>query len=229
MRLGLPLLGRRSREMRRVFTAIHAARSWGDCESASGPGSTRDRAAAFLPDLLDLVRSLPVRTLLDAPCGDFNWAAPLADAVDHYIGVDVVPALIAANRRHACGRRRFLCLDLVGQRLPAADLVFCRDALVHFSQADIAEALASFRRTGATYLLTTTFVGERDNRDIATGDWRPLNLQRPPFSFPAPLALVDERCHHTGGIYADKRLGLWRLQDLPSPGEGPGGVLHCRP
>jgi methyltransferase family protein len=218
MRLRLPLLSRKSREMRRVFTAIHAARAWGECESASGPGSTRERAASFLPDLIELVRSLRVHTLLDAPCGDFNWAQPLAEAVERYIGVDVVPALVELNLQHASPRRRFLCRDLVRQRLPTADLVLCRDALVHFAQEDIFQALANFRRTGAEYLLTTTFVGERPNPDITTGDWRPLNLQRPPFSFPAPLAQIDERCHHTGGLYADKRLALWTLRDLPLGG-----------
>lgn len=205
--------------MRRVFTAIHSARAWGDCESASGPGSTRDRAASFLPDLVALVRSLGVRTLLDAPCGDFHWAAPLADSVERYIGVDVVPELIAANRRHATARRRFLCRDLVRQRLPAADLILCRDALVHLSEADVFAALANLGRTGAEYLIATTFVGDRTNPDIATGDWRPLNMERPPFSFPAPRAVVDERCHHTGGIYSDKRLALWRFRDLPPPGD----------
>jgi SAM-dependent methyltransferase len=203
--------------MRRIFGAIHGARSWGDCESASGPGSTRERAAAFLPDLLELVRSLEVRVLLDAPCGDFNWAAPLADAVESYVGVDVVPELIASNRRHASTRRRFLCRDLVHQRLPAADLVLCRDALVHFSHQQVVAALANLRRTGARYLLATTFVGDRENPDITTGEWRPLNLERAPFGFPRPLATVDERCHHTGGIYADKRLALWRFGDLPEP------------
>ena len=213
--LGLPTLSRKSREMRRVFSAIHAQKAWGEGESASGPGSTRERAASFLPDLVALVRSLQVRTLLDAPCGDFNWAAPLAETVERYVGVDVVPALIAANRRHASARRRFLCRDLVRQPLPRADLVLCRDALVHLAEADVLRALANLRRTGAEYLLATTFVGERANPDVATGEWRPLNMQRPPFSFPEPLALVDERCHHTGGIYADKRLCLWPFRDLP--------------
>jgi len=202
--------------MRRVFTAVHDAKAWGECESLSGPGSTRERAAAFLPDLVALVRSLPVSTLLDAPCGDFNWAQPLADSVEQYIGVDVVPTLIKANRkRWGSSRRRFLCRDMVRQRLPSADLVFCRDALVHFGARDIFDALANLRRTGATFLMATTFIGDRANEDIAAGEWRPLNLQRPPFSFPPPLALVDERCHHTGGIYADKRLALWRFADLP--------------
>lgn len=209
----------KSREMRRVFSAIHSAKGWGDCESSSGPGSTRERAGSFLPDLIALVQSLRITTLLDAPCGDFNWARALADSVDRYIGVDVVPALIKANRqRWSSSRRQFACRDIVRQRLPSAELVLCRDALVHLRHVDIVAALDNLRRTGAEYLVVTTFVGERGNHDIATGEWRPLNMQRPPYSFPMPLALIDERCHHTGGIYSDKRLGLWRFKDLPSLG-----------
>ncbi|MGL4315440.1 MAG: hypothetical protein ACRCTL_02325, partial [Pseudomonas sp.] len=93
----LPSFSKKTREMRRIFDSIHAAKTWGDCESRSGPGSTRERAARFLPELITAVRALGIRTLLDAPCGDFNWTSPLADAVEHYIGVDIVPALIHAN------------------------------------------------------------------------------------------------------------------------------------
>lgn len=214
---------RKSREMRRIFEAIHVAKAWGDCESSSGPGSTRERAASFLADLVELVRSRRVETLLDAPCGDFNWAAPLADSVPRYIGVDVVPALIEANRRKwSSPRRRFLCRDMVRQRLPAADLVLCRDALVHLGEGDVFLTLANLRRTGAEYLVATTFVGDRANEDIASGEWRPLNMERPPYSFPPPLEVVDERCHHTGGIYSDKRLALWRFADLPLSGSSRG-------
>jgi Methyltransferase domain len=215
--LSFPVLPKRVREMRRVFAAIHSARSWGECESASGPGSTRERAAAFLPDLIALLRRLRVAVLLDAPCGDFNWAESLADSVAKYIGIDVVPAVITANRnRWSSPSRRFLCRDLVRQRLPSADLVLCRDALVHLSHADALAALANLRRTGAQHLILTTFIGDRANPDIANGEWRPLNMEKSPFSLPPPLELVDERCHHSGGVYADKRLGLWSFRDLPA-------------
>ncbi len=198
-----------------MFDAIYRANTWGDPESASGLGSTRARATAFLADLLAVVSSLGVSSLLDAPCGDFNWAAPLSDSVDSYIGVDIVPSLIKTNqRRHSAPHRRFLCKDIIRDPLPRADLVLCRDALVHLTLADALSTIESFRRSGAEYLLATTFVGDRQNQDVATGEWRPLNLERPPFFFPAPLALVDERCHHSDGVYADKRLGLWRLRDL---------------
>ncbi|HEX5854477.1 MAG TPA: class I SAM-dependent methyltransferase [Thermoanaerobaculia bacterium] len=207
---------RKTRAMRRVFGRIHAARAWGECESFSGPGSTRERAASFLGELIALVQSLGVSTLLDVPCGDFNWAGPLADSVQSYVGIDVVPALIKENvRRWAAPNRVFLCRDLVNERLPAGHLILCRDALVHLSTADAVAALANFRRTGAEYLIATTFVGERSNADIVTGGWRPLNMERAPYNFPPPLTLLDERCDHTGGIYGDKRLGLWRFHALP--------------
>jgi hypothetical protein len=208
-------LSETSLERRKIFAEIHRTRAWGDGESTSGPGSTRERAASFLHELIELVQSLGVSTLLDAPCGDFSWAKPLADSVSVYIGVDVVPALVAdCNQRFSSPRRRFLCLDFVENTLPHADLVLCRDGLVHLSESDIIRALRNLRATGAEYFIATTFTGDRENIDVPTGGWRPLNLERSPFWLPQPLRLVDERCYHTGGIYADKRLALWRFRDL---------------
>jgi len=195
-----------------IFGRIYRENAWGNAESVSGPGSTRDRTAAFVDDLVAALRQLQVRTLLDAACGDFNWAAPLADAVDQYIGADVVPDLVAANQaRHASPRRTFVQLDLTRDPLPAADAVLCRDCLVHFSLADVQRAVANFKRSGSRYLLTTTFLDTQVNAEIETGSWRDINLERPPFSFPPPLALVDERCVHAGPQYRSKRLALWAL------------------
>lgn len=205
------------REMERIFTEIYRSNAWGSEESASGPGSTEQSGASFRDDLLAVLQDLGACTLLDAPCGDFNWIGPVADALDQYIGVDVVPEIIAANlRRHAGPKRTFLRLELTHDRLPPADVVLCRDGLVHFSFPDLWRALANLRRSGARYLITTTFIGDRENEEIATGGWRPLNLERPPFSFPPPERLIDERWL-TGGIYADKRLGVWRMGDVPAP------------
>lgn len=99
--------------------------------------------------------------------------------------------------------------------LPKADVILCRDCLVHFSFADIELALSNFKRSGSRYLLTTSFIDWEMNADISTGGWRPLNLQASPFLFPAPMAMVDERCMHSGGIYQGKRLALWELESLP--------------
>ena len=201
--------------MEDIFLAIYEGNQWGSPESRSGPGSTLARAADFLPDLVTLLQTLNTRVLVDAPCGDFNWAGAVAMAVEEYIGIDVVREIVARNQLIASSPNAvFLHRDLTRDPLPIADVVLCRDCLVHFSLSDIRRALHNFKQSGSSYLLTTTFVEHDDNPDIATGEWRPLNLERPPFCFPPPLAVVDERCLHTGGVFRDKRLGLWELADL---------------
>ena len=196
--------------MRRIFEEIYRRNAWGGDESVSGPGSSRSRGADFAAELIALVQRLGIRSVLDAPCGDFNWMQDVAGAFEIYTGIDIVPELVDANQsRFESPDRTFVCGDLTRDPLPRADLILCRDGLVHFSFADIHAALDNFRRSGSRWLLATTFIDVPANEDIATGEWRVLNLEKAPFYFPTPLALVDEKCPHTGGT--DKRLGLWEL------------------
>lgn len=199
-----------------VFSGIHRDNAWAGEESVSGPGSSREVTAAVCRELPALLAEVGVRTLLDAPCGDFHWLSEVDLPVERYVGVDVVAAVVAANReRYGTDARTFEHLDLLRDPLPRADLVLCRDCLVHFSFRDVERALAAFRRSGAAYLLTTTFPRLETNRDIVTGEWRPINLEIAPFQLPPPLRLLDEEYRGDGGRYADKSLGLWRLGDLP--------------
>ena len=84
---------------RRVFTGIFRRNAWGSEESVSGPGFTRARGESFRDDVIALLRTIGARTLLDAPCGDFNWMDSVADAVNGYVGVDIVDVLIERNAK----------------------------------------------------------------------------------------------------------------------------------
>jgi len=201
--------------MEEVFRDIYRRRAWGDGESPSGPGSGLARTEPIRADLSMLVRSLGVRSLLDAGCGDFHWMQAADLALDTYIGIDVVGELVdACSVRHARPGLRFARMDVTRDPLPRVDLILCRDVLPHFSFADIHRAMLNFVDSGSRWLLTNTFVDRQENADIVTGEWRPLNLERAPFLLPRPSRLLDEYCHHTGGIYADKRLALWELDGL---------------
>ena len=200
---------------REVFSDIHRRKAWGDCESASGPGSGIIRTSAFSDQILRLLEELGVRTLLDAGCGDLNWLKEVKLDLESYIGVDVVEEIVSELRRkYANEHRRFLNLDIIKDKLPQVDLILCRDCLVHLSFSQIFAALRNFKRSNSRYLLTTTFTRFVDNADIAMGEWRPLNLQEPPFSLPAPLKLIDEKRSELGADYSDKHLGLWELKDI---------------
>ena len=82
-------------------------------ESVSGAGSSlqaTERLRAVLPHVL---REFEVRTLLDAPCGDWNWMSHVDLPVERYIGGDIVRALVDENRlRHGSPERDFRVIDL---------------------------------------------------------------------------------------------------------------------
>ncbi|HVZ93307.1 MAG TPA: hypothetical protein VG797_02240 [Phycisphaerales bacterium] len=268
-----------------VFRHIYKNRTWGDRESVSGPGSELAETHAVRAILPPLLKELGVTSILDAPCGDFNWMKHVDLTNIHYIGADVVPELIAENtRRYAkdsapspSGRGRgegflpstpsphattggseptgvsapspsgrgqgegfvsstqsprattgggseptvvptrpsslrFLTLDITRDQLPKVDLILCRDCLVHLSNKMVSAALNNFKSSGAKYLLTTTYPGavQGENRDIATGQFRMVDLTLPPFNMPKPERLINEQSAE-GGLH--KSLGLWSLVD----------------
>jgi hypothetical protein len=199
--------------MDRVFQVIHDSNLWGAPESVSGLGSELPATARLRAELPDLLRHLAADVLLDIPCGDFTWLGQTALPVSRYIGADIVDTIVQRNRRRY--GREFLRLDLCSDELPRADVVLCRDCLVHLSLAHIEQAIGNLRRSGSTWLLTTTFLECETNEDIATGDWRMLNFELPPFSWRPPERVLVEGCAEAGGGYADKALGLWRIAELP--------------
>jgi hypothetical protein len=196
------------------FEYIFDTNLWGDDESRSGVGSTLPETETLRREIPLLLKDAGARSLLDIPCGDFGWLSLTELGVD-YVGADIVDALVAQNtRRYGSATRRFARLDLTSGPLPAADVVLCRDCLVHLSYANIRRALENVKRSGAKYLLTTSFPELQSNRDIADGDWRPLNFQCAPFGFPAPIRTIVENCIEAGGAYRDKSLCLWLIADL---------------
>ena len=148
-----------------AFRVIYASNHWGASER-SGAGASVDQATTVLAQLAALVEELGVGTLLDVPCGDFAWMRHLRADV-RYIGGDVLPELVAANEQQFGGaNRRFVPIDILQDELPAADLLLCRDCLVHFSFDDIRAALANIGRSRCQWLLTTTFRTARGTRTL---------------------------------------------------------------
>ncbi len=189
---------------------------WSGPESPSGQGASLEQTAQIRAALPAIVHRYGVRALLDLPCGDCHWISRVPLPEVQYTGGDLLPEIVERNTARFAGTlRRFLQLDVTRSPLPAADLLLCRDALVHLSLPDIVAAIRNIRGSAIRYLLTTTFTAEPANHDITTGDWRPLNLERAPFDFPPPLELVNEGCTEGEGRFTDKSLALWRVADLP--------------
>lgn len=202
----------RDRELKDIFSDYHRENFWGNDESVSGPGSTLKYTERLRMALPGLFSKYEIGSILDAPCGDYNWFRHVERSADlSYIGADIVPDLIEKNNeRFENKNTSFRVIDITKDALPASDLWICRDALFHLSNEHILAALNNFLKSEIKYLLTTSNVECTKNKDILTGQCRLLNLQLAPFNFPTPLTCLDD------GIEGEevRKMCLWDRETL---------------
>lgn len=207
-----------------VFTSIYRANIWGCDETRSGIFATQPLTQVvrnLLPHVFD---ALNIRTLLDAGCGDCNWMRFLPfDRFEKYTGIDLVEELISTvSTRYPGSNREFQCKDFTKDTLPKADAVLCRDCFAYLCLDDIKQAIKKFKASGATYLIATTYSHTASNTDFIIGDhlslkrYHPINLEKPPFSFPKPLLTIDEQSLDGMPVEHKRYLALWKLEDLPN-------------
>jgi len=199
-------------DMASIFQHYFKANSWGSSESLSGEGSTIAYTENIRKELPVLVEQFNVRSILDAPCGDYNWfgliqwRSPMT-----YIGGDIVKPLIDRNISLFEGpATTFKTVNICVDVLPSADLWLCRDCLFHLSNRDIVLAIKNFLKSDIRYLLTTTHTTCTANKDIPTGSFRSLNLQLPPFSFCEPIAQIADWIEG----FPVRYLALWDRETL---------------
>ena len=202
-------------DRKEIFSSIAKTNFWTDPESVSGIGSSSLQTRFLVQQLPMVFRRFGIRSILDIPCGDFNWMKDVDLEGMTYVGGDLVRDLIDLNRAtFSRPNISFSCFDLLTDNLGKFDLLFCRDCLVHFSFHDIDAALENIKRSGSRYLMMTTFTGQARNEDIPTGGWRPLNFGIHPFKLRPPVFMLNENCSEMDGLFQDKSLGVWAIDEL---------------
>jgi len=205
----------KGKDTKEVFTEIFHNNTWLGSDSISGRGSEGEDVKIISQALPELFKQYNISSMLDLPCGDFHWMQNVDIGDVEYTGADLVTELIQTNvNKYQNDEIRFVNLNLLTDKLPKVDLIFCRDCLVHFSISDIYTALENVCRSESKYFLTTTFTERKRNRVISTGQWRPLNLQIAPLNLPEPLAITNEGCTQDGGTFSDKSMALWKISEI---------------
>ncbi len=196
------------------FTKIYKKNIFGSSESRSGSGSTMEQTAYIREVFPTLFKEFDIKSILDVPCGDFNWMRHVDLAGIQYIGGDIVPDLISQNNeKYKNAETEFRNLNIITDELPRVDVILCRDCLVHLNFESGMKAIQNFKKSGSTYLLTTTFTDRDANEDLF-GIWRTLNLQKAPYNLPMPVRMINEKCTEGNKKFTDKSLGLWKLADI---------------
>lgn len=200
-----------------LFTSYYRNNSWNGEESLSGPGSDYEQTKFLIPELQIMLGKLKIKTMLDAPCGDFNWMRHMNLEGIEYHGGDIVDEVINENnKKYKSKNIKFSALDIVNDKIGRYDLVMVRDCLVHLSTDQVLRALRNIKSSQSKYLLTTNFTWKHieNNQEINTGGWRRLNLEEPPYNFKKPDDMIIE-----GNIQSndrDKTMSLWLIDDIPN-------------
>lgn len=190
------------------FSSIYKHNLWSGRESRSGTGSDMVETKNIRRELPGVLKRLGIKSLLDIPCGDLNWMRHIDMEGIEYTGADIVPDIIEDNRARFPDRR-FVVLDLVKDKLPEVDMVFCRDIIGHMSQANAELAIRNILDSGAKYLMATDWPKADNRTDIEDAKWRPINM-----------TLLLE---HTGAQLIeevsedipDKMMSVWQLKETP--------------
>lgn len=199
-----------------LFTKYYKENTWMGKESVSGPGSDYEQTKYLVPEFQYLLKLFSIKSILDVPCGDFNWMKNIDFNGINYTGGDIVSEMVKKNnKRYKKNNVSFELIDIVNDSLPQNDLIVVRDCLVHLPNKDVVAALKNIKQSKSKYLLTTNFSWRsiQNNKDIDIGAWRRINLQQSPFNFPNPEYAIIE-----GNIQSndrDKTMSLWKVKDIP--------------
>jgi len=169
-----------------VFTNIYKYGGWGlneEGEGFSGNGSTLPNSAYYMVFLKQFIKANNIKSVVDAGCGDWTFSKEMDWSGVNYLGVDTVKSVIEKNiQKYETDKIHFQHLDMLIYELPAADLLICKDVLMHLSNRDIISFLKSTKKF--KHCLFTNNAGyENENRDINRGEFRPLDLTGAPFYF----------------------------------------------
>ncbi|PID43694.1 MAG: glycosyl transferase [Proteobacteria bacterium] len=166
--------------MRDRFEEIYKTNEWGH---GSGEGSLPVHTRGYVRFIEKFLNTYNIRSVLDLGCGDWQFSRFIDWKSVSYTGYDVVEPVISFNREYFANEKtRFVHYSGNPKELPPADLLIAKDVMQHWSNETIEAFLPVLGQY--KFALLTNCVnpgGVTENRNIRDGEFRPLELRRPPF------------------------------------------------
>jgi len=180
-----------------VFSKIYEHGLWSvnaRGEGTSGGGSTVQNARPYMHFIEQFLKEKNIKTIIDLGCGDWEFSQHIDWGDRFYIGYDAVKSVIEKDRRlFGSEHIKFKQADILNMKIPKADLALCKDVLMHLPNRDIQGLLERTRHI--KYCLFTNCVSPLHiaplnlNCDIPLGQFRCLDLSKPPFQVTGRIVL----------------------------------------
>jgi SAM-dependent methyltransferase len=159
-----------------AFIQTYDKKLWGNTQGEeyfSGLGSLDEFVTPYTGWLTRFIAERKINTIVDLGCGDFRVGRSICSAVSvNYVGVDIVPDLIAHNKlRFENERVSFICANIIEDDLPNGDLCLIRQVFQHLSNKQISRVLANCAKFPCLVVTEDVYNGPgmRANLDISHG------------------------------------------------------------
>jgi SAM-dependent methyltransferase len=194
----------RRRSLREIFTEVYENHSWGGWNEDyySGSGSDDTLARPYAETVRRFIQENQVQSIVDLGCGDFRVGSRLQGDGVSYLGIDVVPALIASNQaQYGSHDIAFACFDIIASNLPNADLCLIRQVFQHLSNEQIHAVLRKLHQY--RFVLVTDHYPPPEMKDVVPNKDKPAGpdtrildhsgvfLDRTPFGLTPKCLLLD--------------------------------------
>jgi len=184
-------------ETRTAFEKIYRDADWGKNTGGignSGTGSTLEATALYRGYLEAFIKSHDIRSVVDAGCGDWEFSQNIDWTGIDYKGYDIVAKLIDQNTaKFGKPNVHFFVGNMIEDDLPKADLLISKHVLQHLPNAAVKQFLDKQLKKYKHVLLTngvdSAYLSAL-NTDIKPGDYRELDITRPPFDIKASKELT---------------------------------------
>lgn len=194
------------------FNNIYAKNLWySNKQSRSGSGSTLEATENIRRELPEFLKEINATSLVDLGCGDFYWMKEI-DIPCSYIGLDIVPGIVEENqKRYANNLREFKQHNAIEDSLPEdTDVILCREVLFHLSFAYGMEVVQRVLESNASYFIATTSEAVSNDKDIRTGQFRNVDLLKPPYNLP-PYVI---KWQDSDKVSSDRHLCVWEVSKM---------------
>lgn len=212
-------------DYKEIFSKIYDTYGFGSEESRSGHGSTFEQTETIRNEIKKIVKEKGIKSVVDIPCGDFNWMRDIVFRFESYFGGDIVPQCVAENnRRYSNSCIKFAEFDLIKDDIPECDLLIVRDVIGHLPIDEATKAVKNILKSKAKYILTTTWFNIKDKNYFKShinrgaegfGRFFPVNLMSKPFNWPEPDYYVEEDFKVDSFDNGNRKvLGFWELEKV---------------
>ncbi len=176
-----------SSEAEAHFSEVYKNGLWGKDENGegySGPGSLVSEATPFLQYLQNFLDTHNIQSVVDIGCGDWVLAREINWGDREYLGIDVVGSVLRKNKaKYGSEKIKFIKLDAGSESLPQADLLICKDVLIHLPNSNIFHILAESKKFKYCIFVDDINTSENTaNVNIPTYGFHQVNLMLSPFN-----------------------------------------------